>query len=170
MKTNLKALSRSAIFSAAAVAILYLASVFPSGRLALVAIAGLSGVLAIIHCGWKWAVGVYFVSCILGLLLSPNKSNALFYLLFFGYYPALKSPIEHCRNKIVEWILKILLFNIIFCISWFLLRSLLLDGISIQLSILLLWICCNFVFIIYDIGLSQLIQMYVRNVSLKMKE
>lgn len=170
MKNNVKVLSRSAILAAAAVVILCLASAFPSGKIALVAIAGLTGVLAVIHCGGKWAAGVYLVSGLLGLLLAPNKSSALLYLLFLGYYPALKSPIEHIRSRTGEWAVKFALFNAAFVIVYFLLRQILLDGMRIPASAWLLWLGGNAVFFVYDIGLSRLIEVYVRNYSAKMKK
>ena len=59
----------------------------------------------------KWAVGVYFSTAFLSVLLITDKEAALTYALFFGYYPLIKDTIEKLP-KAVAWILKIILFNI----------------------------------------------------------
>ncbi len=59
----------------------------------------------------KWAVGVYFSTAFLSILLITDKEAALTYALFFGYYPLIKDTIEKLP-KAVAWILKIILFNI----------------------------------------------------------
>lgn len=59
----------------------------------------------------KWAVGVYFSTAFLSILLITDKEAALTYALFFGYYPLIKDTIEKLP-KAVSWILKIILFNI----------------------------------------------------------
>lgn len=169
MKTNTKKLALSAILAAVSAAIVCLSAVFPSGRAALAAVAGLSGVAAVIHCGGKWAACVYAVSAALSLLLSPDKGNALLYIVFLGYYPALKSPIERIKNSTVGWILKFVLFNAAVLVCWLFLRGTLWSGMEIRFPLWILWIGANAVFALYDIGLSRLIQAYIRNISGKTK-
>ena len=168
MGVHTKRLARCAVLTALGTVLVYLASMLPSGRLALVAVAGLVGAAAVIHCGGKAAAGVFVVSALLSFLLSPDKGNALMYAAFLGYYPALKSLIERLRSLVAVWAVKLVLANGVFALLWFLARAVLLDGTEIQLPLWLFWIGLNVVFVIYDIGLSRLIYVYVRRFAGKM--
>lgn len=169
MTTRVKALTRSAILAALATVLVCISATFPSGRLALIAIAGLTGALAVIHCGGWWACGVFIASALLSQLLASDKGNAVLYTVFLGYYPALKSLIERLHSLTLCWITKLCIFNAVFALLWFLAKTILLDGTDVQLPLWLLWLGVNVVFVLYDIGLSRLIYVYIRNFAGKMK-
>ena len=59
----------------------------------------------------KWGAGVYFSTAFLSLLLITDKEAALTYALFFGYYPLIKDIIEKLP-KVLNWIVKLILFNL----------------------------------------------------------
>lgn len=170
MKSNTRTrkLALSAMLSAVSTALLCFAAVLPSGRAAMAAIAGLVGVLTMIHCGGKWAVGVYVVSAVLSLLLSPVKIVALMYAAFFGYYPALKSPIERIRNRWIGWVLKFGVLNLAAFVTWFVAKQFFPETLEQQeIALWILWVGVNAVFVIYDICLTQLIQMYIKKIALR---
>lgn len=58
----------------------------------------------------KWALGVYFSTSIISLILLTDKEAALTYTLFFGFYPLIKDAFERLP-KVFSWVLKIILFN-----------------------------------------------------------
>lgn len=58
----------------------------------------------------KWALGVYFSTSIISLILLTDKEAALTYSLFFGFYPLIKDAFERLP-KVFSWVLKIILFN-----------------------------------------------------------
>ncbi len=58
----------------------------------------------------KWALGVYFSTSIISLVLLTDKEAALTYSLFFGFYPLIKDAFERLP-KVFSWVLKIILFN-----------------------------------------------------------
>lgn len=58
----------------------------------------------------KWALGVYFSTSLISLILLTDKEAALTYSLFFGFYPLLKDAFERLP-KVFSWVLKIILFN-----------------------------------------------------------
>lgn len=169
MKTRSGALARSALLAAVATVLICLCAVLPSGRVALTAIAGLCGMLALVHCGGKWAAAVYVVSAALSLLLAGDKGNALLYTCFLGYYPALKSLLERIHSKTWSWIAKFALFNAVLALLWFAARAVLMADMDKMLPVPLLWLGANFIFFVYDIGLSRLIYVYIRNFAGKMK-
>lgn len=170
MKAETRKLTRSALLAAAATVLVYISAYLPTGALALAAVAGLTGVLAVIHCGGKYACGVFAVSAALGLLLSPVRSGAALYALFLGYYPALKSLLERLHSLVLCWGAKLLIFNAASAAVFLLLWGVLTGGMTPEIPVWALWIAGNAVFIVYDIGLSRLIQVYIRNISGKMKK
>lgn len=95
---------------------------------------------------------------VLGMILLPDKGVALMYLLFFGIYPVLKSQFEGQRKQSIAWLFKVGYFNIVLALFWFALRALFLPKLPPWLSkSWMVWLLGNFVFIVYDIGLSRLI-------------
>ncbi len=165
MKANTRALTRSAVSAALAVVLLYLGAIVPSGRLALTAVAGLAALFVMLDCGRKWAIGVFIVSALLALLLSPVKASAVLYAAFLGYYPALKILIERVRRPAVQWGIKLALFNAALLALYLLARAILTDTISelpSSLPMWLIWIGLNAVFLAYDVGMKGLIRVYVR--------
>ena len=70
---------------------LYLAFVAPSGKLGVVALAGIFPAGAVVSAGLAAGFFCYAATGILGMFLIPSKSVALLYLIFFGLWPMLKS-------------------------------------------------------------------------------
>ena len=168
MKTSVRALTRSAVLAALAAVLLYLGAVLPSGRLALTAVAGLAALSVMLDFGGKWALGVYAVSALLGLLLSPAKGCAILYAAFLGWYPALKCLIERVRPRAAQWAIKFALFNAAVLALYFLARAVLaeaLSALSESLPVWLLWLGANAVFLAYDFGLTGLTRFYVRRIA-----
>lgn len=107
----------------------------------------------------KWAIGVYFSTAFLSLLLITDKEAALTYALFFGYYPLIKDIIEK-TPKAIGWLLKLILFNAsavgIGVISFYLF------GVSGEeynefgeYTIPILLIMANVAFVLYDFCLTK---------------
>ena len=107
----------------------------------------------------KWAMGVFFSTAFLSLVLLTDKEAALTYTLFFGYYPLLKETIEKLP-KILSWLIKFLLFNIAAVSIGFL--GVLLFGVSGEeynefgkFTIPVLLALANVTFTLYDVALSK---------------
>ncbi len=59
------------------------------------------------HYAWSCFAAV----SVLSLLLSPNKESVVCFVLFLGYYPLVKSTLEKIRVKVIQYLLKLVLFN-----------------------------------------------------------
>ncbi|MFR2331941.1 MAG: hypothetical protein ACLS63_03005 [Flavonifractor plautii] len=103
---------------------------------------------------------------LLGLLLVPDKANALLYLLFFGLWPMLKSLLERIPVRPLEWLCKLAVFNAVLTLFWFGLHSLFLPFLpeTLQAS-WMVYAAGNAAFVIYDVGFSKLISFYVARVD-----
>ena len=160
MSDSVKKLTIASMLTALGVTCLYFSGVIPSGQIAMVAIAGMFSCAAVIHCGLKYGFVVFVATAILSILLIPDKGNAIFYTAFFGYYPVLKSPVEHIKKAWVGWVLKILTVNLAFAVLWMVI------GPEIfSYGRLLGHAAVSVVLVIYDIGLSNIIAIYISRVA-----
>jgi len=169
MSRKTRTYTLSAILSALTVVFLYISSIWPTGQLGLVAISSLFTVAAIVEAGLIPGVYVYVVSSVLGMLLVPNKASPLLYMLFFGYYPILKSVIERIRAVALQWVLKLLVFNAALSLIWFIMIWLALDFYILFADyapdLLILFLGGNAVFALFDYGFSKLIRLYMNRVT-----
>ena len=168
MDRKTRVITLSALFSALSVIFLYIASVWPTGRFGLVALSSLFVAAAVCDAGILPSVYVFIVSSALGMLLLPDKSAPLLYILFFGYYPVLKSLIERLEKVVIQWVLKLIVFNIALIIILFFLRTLIL-GNSLNYPTPVLYAGGNIIFIVFDYGFSKVMRFYNERVSKRMK-
>ena len=136
---------------------------------ALPAFAGMITLFCVIELNKKWALGVYTAVSLLSLILVPNKEAAVLYITFFGYYPVLKSALEKCKVRAVEYLLKFLCFNVSVVLSYLFLVFVF--GISVEqlfgedltrVMYVLLPVLMNVMFITYDLCLTRMYTVYIR--------
>ena len=154
------------LLTALGVVLMFLTGLIPIGTYALPAIAGVLLIVAVIEIGAKWAWMIYAAVAVLSLLFAADKEAALLFVLFFGYYPVLKSFLERISNKVLSWISKFAVFNVAVVACFFLAVNFLQlpeDSFTV-FGIYLPWVFLilgNAVFLIYDIALSGLVAIYV---------
>ncbi len=156
-----KRLTVCAMLSALGVVLLYLGSVIEVVDLSMAVLASLACVFAVIEYGRSAPWLVFAVTAVLSVLLLPNKSPAVMYTLFFGYYPILKEKLEKLAKPLC-WLLKEIVFNTALVLLLIFMRSLLIipAGISPVLYLIAI-VLCEAVFILYDIAMTRLISFYV---------
>ena len=154
------------LLTALGVVLMFLTGLIPIGTYALPAIAGVLLIVAVIEIGAKWAWMIYAAVAVLSLLFAADKEAALLFVLFFGYYPVLKSFLERISNKVLSWISKFAVFNVAVVACFFLAVNFLQlpeDSFTV-FGIYLPWVFLilgNAVFLIYDIALAGLVATYV---------
>ena len=163
----------SAIMAALAVTVMLL-SFFPYLTYAIPAIASAFIMVVVIEIDIKWASLSYLASALISLFL-PEPESKLLFVFFFGFYPILKAVIEKFRKPKIEWIFKILLFNICVVIIYFAFAAVInlsLDdfGALGKYGVWVLWFLGNIVFVIYDIAVSRLAMMYMAVLHPKFKK
>lgn len=159
-----------AVLAALSLIFLYGSALLPTGRMGLVAVAGLFPAAAVISGGVGAGAFCYAGTAILGLLLLPDKGNALLYLLFFGLYPLVKFGIERLRKLPVELLLKLVFLNAMLTVFWFGLRTVFLSALPLPTETSwLVYLAGNAVFLIYDFGFTKLIAFYIQRVDKVLK-
>lgn len=166
MRFTVKNLSRAALAAALGCVLLYIAAILPTGRITVVAIAGLLTAAVVISSGYAMALAVFVVTAVISFFIMPQKSVAVLYAAFFGYYPIVKSLFERIRGLAAGWILKFLVFNVSFFSIWMLARELITADISAKPVFgVVAALVANGLFLAYDICLSRLIDIYINRVS-----
>ena len=161
----------TAMLTALSLVLLYLSALLPTGRMGVVAAAGLLPAAAVVTGGLPAGALCWAGTGLLGLLLLPDKGNALLYLIFFGVYPLIKYWIERIGALLPELLLKLLFFNAALTVFWFGLRAVFLAALPLPVQALwLVYLGGNMAFLIYDFGCSKLIALYIQRVDKVLKK
>jgi hypothetical protein len=170
MDKKTRIITLAALFVAFSVIFLYLGSVIPTIRLGFAAAASLFAVAAVIETGLVSASFVYIGSSVISLLLLPDKTVILLYVLFLGYYPIIKSLAERSRSIILCWAAKIALFEAAYSVIWFLFKRLIFDSKFIETNIIFIYLAGTAAFVVYDVGLTRLIGFYIQRISKNLRK
>jgi thiamine transporter ThiT len=157
-RPNTKRLVFCALLAALSLVLLTAAALWPTGRRGLCALAGVPVAVAEMRYGPAAGAAAWLTAGLTGLLLLPLRSVALLYLTAFGPYPIVKSFCERRRNRVIEWLLKLLFFNFVLAGFVWLLPAALGPGADLLAQPVwpLVWVGLNVVFAVYDFGLSRL--------------
>lgn len=157
---NTKRIAFTGILGALAVITVLFAALMPTGRLSLYSLSSFYVSIVImeyrIGSGWLF----YAATALLGLIIVPDKIAVLPYLLFFGIYGIIKLYIERIRKLAVEFLLKLVYFNISIGLCYILAKEILFGEIKIDIPWWALIVVLELVFIIYDYVYSLFIQYY----------
>ncbi len=157
---NSKKISLGAMITVLSIILLYTTSVIPTARIFLISLTSFLIAVLIIDAGIKVAILSFISTSILGFLLVPNKILLVPYVTFLGYYGIIKSSIESINNLALEWIIKIVVFNIAACLNYLLISKLIGTVIALPFSIWLVVLALQVLFITYDYMFSLFIAYY----------
>lgn len=156
------------IIAALILVLMFLSGLIPIATIAIPAIAGCLLIAVVVEAGISWGFTVYAVCSVLSMILATDKEAALFFVLFFGYYPVLFAVLCKMKNKLLRYFVKLLIFNSSFLLELWLSINLL--GIPFEAiemlgswSLPVLLIMANIVFVIYDYALNGLIHRYIHS-------
>ena len=155
------------VMAALSLAIMLLTGFIPIGTYACPALAGILLIAGVIELGAKWAWAVFAAISILSLFFAGDKEAALYFVMFFGFYPILKARIETLAKKWPQRILKLAVFNASMVAAFFLALYVFSvpAGEFVIFGIYIPWLFLlagNVFFIVYDIAVTRLVILYVR--------
>ena len=164
----MKKVALGGMVAALCIVLMMLTGLLPMAEFALPALAGVLLIMLVVEISPKWAFLVYLSVAFLSLLLAPSKDSAVFFTAFLGWYPIAKSKLENIKKPVLEWVWKVLIFNI--SIGAGLAAAVYMFRLSDYVEILqdsvwmlvLGWLFLNAVFVIYDIALTRLITAYIK--------
>lgn len=167
MRSKTSKVALCGVIAALSVVVLFLTGVVPVATIALPAVAGCFLIAVVAETDVRSGVAVYAIVSVLTALLVPDREATLFYIVFFGYYPALYGTLSRIRNSVARWAAKLLVFNAAAVLEALLAVWLLGIPLAEMLSfgwpfIPVLLLLMNAVFILYDLALNGLIVFYIR--------
>ena len=161
------------IVTALATVFLFL-SIIPSFAYVVPAFAGMVIWTVTRHMSAKWAYMCYAAASLLALMLIPEPEANLFFIFFFGYYPTLCNVLEKIKNQVLQFIVKLAIFNVAVVIAYQLLVFLIsaeemLEGMEFlgELAVYVFWAAGNVAFIIYDLCMKTIKQAYIKVIQPK---
>ena len=159
-----KQISLCAMLSAMGVVMLWIGSFVEVADISMAVVASMLCVFAVIEYGKGAPWLVFSVTALLSLLLLPNKSPALMYALFFGFYPILKEYLEKLRRWI-SWVCKLGIFNVCLAVIVMASRIVLAEDISLPAELYIIgFVIAQAMFVLYDVALTRLISFYIYSV------
>ena len=164
----------SSVMMALAVVCLFGASMAPSARISLLALSSVFCTVCTAEYGPKYGMIHYIGVSLLALLLIPKKMYVLIYILFLGYYPVVKLYIEKLNRRWTEWLLKVVLFNLVLIGVYLVFKIFFLPTMESAATALTLrylpWIvlASEGIFVMYDYILSYIITYYYKIIQKKM--
>ena len=161
------------IITALATVILFL-SLIPSFAYVVPAFAGMVIWTVSEHINMKWSYMCYAATSLIALMLIPEPEANLFFVFFFGYYPTLCIVIERIKNKILQFIVKLAIFNVSVVAAYNLILLLFpledaLEGMEFfgDFAVYAFWIIGNIAFVIYDICMITIKEAYIKIIKPK---
>lgn len=147
----------------------------PTGRIALLFMSSFCILVATIECNTRFSLLAYIATALIGFLFLPFKLQLFLYAGILGYYPIVKRYIERINNRKLEWLVKVLFFNAILIIAYFIIRyvfmpridfGVLMDYVFAHLPVIV--IAAEIIFVVYDYLLSMLASYYTNVIQKQM--
>lgn len=156
-----KRIAVGGILIALTIIVLFFATVLPTSRLALFTLSSFLVAVIVIEFGIKFA-WIFYIACSILSFLSPipNKIELIFYVAFFGYYPMVKFYVERINIIFIEYILKLLAFNVGLFLILKVAKEILFRDINIQVALWVLIVIAQIAFFLYDYLFTLFIQYY----------
>ncbi len=159
------------LVSALCTAIIIMYEIIPVGMYILPAISGIIILAMAIEFGFKCGLEIFLITSVLSLMLSGDKSAAIFFIILFGYYPLLKIKIETLKlnMNIVKLAIKLAVFNLAIILEYWISiklfgvpeESLMLFGIYMPHVLLIM---ANITFLMYDRCIIICMYVYVHKI------
>jgi len=152
-------ITESGLLIALTLVILYATSIIPISTLSILTIASCLVPISIIRTSIKNTILVYIASSVLSFILVPTNI-ALYYTLFFGIYGIIKYFIEKIRIIPLELLFKLIAFNLLLGIIYLIIKSFLVVLLP-KLSLWILFLGAQVVFLVYDYALTLAISFFL---------
>lgn len=150
--------------------LMFLTAVFPLLSMAVPIYAGAILVIVAVEIDSAWAFITYAACAFLCLFITPDKEAVMLFIFFFGYYPVLRRIlVKKIRFKPALWICKAAIFTVAIAAAYYFIINVfgVYDlteefGFLGKHMILILILFAECMFVLYDITISMLEDVYVK--------
>ena len=151
-----KKIALAGIFTALCVVFLFIGSLFQTLDLSAAAVGSIIVLITFIELGNGWAFGVYAAASILSMLLLPNKTAAIVFTVFAGFYPIVKVWLNKIKPFALSFTVRIVCFNAMLTALIFVAKRFLgLEEDYLNFGVII-YALCNIAFIAYDFALERI--------------
>ena len=151
----------SGVFTALCVTVLFLGSAVTVLDLSSAAVASFVILVALTELGPGYALGVYAAASVLTAVLLPNKEPAVYFILFSGFYPVLKVPLNKIKPKALSYAARFAVFDICAVAAGLVLIYVLNIPAESKWDAALFIIAANIAFAVYDLALERTTLFYL---------
>ena len=117
--------------------------------------------------GSRAAMLVFTVTCLLALMIVPDRSAVMMFVLLLGYYPILRPYIQRIP-RIFRLPLKLVFINLVVVVFYYIMRYVFLVPDMLEgwgdfgrYTVVVALGLANFTFLMYDYFVSQVTQLYL---------
>ncbi len=165
-KISARGIAVSAMLLAISVVTLYLQTILPIANFTLYMLSSFYIAFVILESGQKAGWIFYAASCLLSLIIIPDKVFLVPYILFFGLYGLVKYYSEKLGKMPIEIVIKLVFFNFSLGIIVIFFKELVLGSIKLpDLPIVLLMIAFEIAFLAYDYLYTMVIGFYLKRIK-----
>lgn len=157
------------VLVALSVIILYLGCAIEVLDLTMSAIVSLLVVVIVIEMGYNYAWLAYVATSILSLVMLPQKTPAIFYACFMGFYPIIKSYVERLNSALARWTIKLVTGNAALILMFLLMSLFVPEEFDGGILLVITYVIGFLAFIAYDVALSKLITLYFARIRERIK-
>jgi len=157
------------VIAALCILSMFMTGVAPFLYITLPMIAGALLTIIVVEVNASWAFLTYIAVSLLSIFVTFDKEAAIIFIIFFGHYPILKYKISKIKSKILQTVIKFLVFNICIVADYQITIHLLgisdfMDDFAIlgKYGIYILWIFSNVFFVFYDYVLGGCVDLYLK--------
>lgn len=155
---------------ALSVAFMFMTALFPFADFVFPALAGILLICPVFEIGEKQSFVIFAAAGVLSLILPIDKSSVIYYILFLGHYPIVKSYIERIKRIPLKWAVKIVFFNICAVLALIISVYVLKFNIgNLKYGLIITVLIFNIAFILYDIALTNIVYVYKAKISKMIK-
>lgn len=167
-RSKVKRITLSGILLAFTVICVFLLSILPTSKLSLYAVSSLFIAVVIIEYGAKAGWIFYVASSILSVVLVP-RIEVIPFIVFFGVYGLIKLYIEKVHSRVIEYILKMIYFNICLVLGLIFLKEIIMEGVKLTAPVYIVAALLEVIFIVYDYVYTLFIRFYGVQLKPKLK-
>lgn len=162
-------IAKGGLFTALGFIFIYLSTIMPVNKAYLLAISSCIITLSVITTNIRNAIVIYFSTSLLGLLICGAKITVISYIIFFGLYGLVKYYIEILRKLYLEFILKLLFFNINLVVAFFIYRLFFPNLLTINMPLYIFISAAQVGFLVFDYILTLFISYSNKHFIKKLK-
>lgn len=156
-----KQLALSGILMTLTVITLFFATTMPVNELSLFALSSFFIAVVIIEGGIRTGWIFYASSCLLAFAVLPNKLAIVPYIFFFGLYGIVKYYIERINNIVLEYVLKLGVFNLVLFLAAIIVNELIVKLAPVdKYPWWIIVIAFEAAFVVYDYVYTLIVQYY----------